>query len=173
MADIDIVAIKQFQAQWRPVMDAIPAVLEMAERKADLDRAMVQYTQDVEKVRQAAAKDQEDAKATLVAAQAELDVLKARMDGWVQDLAKFRRDAEAERAAADKSVADTLAEGNKRMVEVNAAIAGLDAEYALKRKNAEEVHAALLAANHAEIAAMEAVRVKTQKALDALRAQLG
>ena len=37
---IDVGALRRFQETWGPVLDAIPAVVNMAEQQADLDRAL-------------------------------------------------------------------------------------------------------------------------------------
>ena len=37
---IDINALRKFQETWSPVMDAIPAVMDMVAKQADMDRSM-------------------------------------------------------------------------------------------------------------------------------------
>lgn len=173
MADIDVGALKQFQTQWGPVLAAIPAVLDMVERKADLDRAMAKYEQDVEDIRNSGAKLQAQADAKLANAQAELDGLQERKLGWLQDLADFRAAADAERTATEQAAAAAVADAQARVAEATAQAAGLEAEYAAKKKEAETAHSALLAAQQAEIDALDATRVKAEKALEAIRAKLG
>ena len=173
MADIDVGALKTFQAQWGPVLDSIPAVLDMVERKADLDRAMAKYEQDVEDVRSSGAKLQAQMDAKLANAQAELDGLQERKLGWLQDLADFRAAADAERTATEQTMAEQAAAAKAKVDEITAQAGSLEAEYAAKRKDAEDAHSALLAQQAAEIADMEATRAKTEKALEAIRAKLG
>jgi hypothetical protein len=173
MTDIDVGALKQFQAQWGPVLAAVPAVLEAVERKADLDRAMAKYTADVEKVRKVAVKEEAAAETRLADARAGLEDLQAQRDVWLQELADFRKEAEAERAAVEQANAEAAATARKRVADITARAEGLEAEYAAKKQAAEDAHNALLAEQQAVVDAMDATRAKAEKALEAIRTKLG
>ncbi len=37
---IDIGALRQFEASWKPVLDSIPAVIEMSQQRNELEKAV-------------------------------------------------------------------------------------------------------------------------------------
>ena len=47
---MDIAALKKFQEVWGPVVEAIPAVIDATQNKADLDRAIAFKRQEFERI---------------------------------------------------------------------------------------------------------------------------
>lgn len=172
MSNIDIVALRKFQEQWKPVVDAIPAVLEMAERKADLDRALEKHKSDVEKARKTAEQEMRKAADAIEKAQADYDALLQKQRELQSSIADTHAQAEiARQEAADsvgKAQADAKAATNKIVSQAKQAQADALAE-ALRAKTA---HADTVLLFEAEIKDLEDRRTKAEKALAALRAKL-
>jgi hypothetical protein len=173
MQNIDIAALKKFQAQWAPVLEAIPAVLEMAERKADLDRAMRVHEDAVLAARANAERETTAAAQAIAVAQQQFDALQMQVHQMQTAVGEKQREAKAvqEACAADIHKAQELAKVRVAEAERAAAVevSRIRAAVAEQRKVAEQE----LEDARAAVLQMEERRAKTEKALDALRAKLG
>lgn len=169
----DISSIKLFHSMMAPVMEAIPQVLEMLEQKADMERSMAIYRQDLEK-----------AKAEVQAAYDEADRRITESNGALSELADKREALNAEIGRLDsklmtskEAIEDAInaakyaADG--AVIEHNARAA--EAERISKERIAAAEQAATERAAELEksIADLEAREAKAQKALEALRSKLG
>lgn len=173
MSELNVSALRQFQSMWEPVVKAIPAVLEMAEKKADLDKALQVHAATVEKARKASEKEVARIAADVASAQAQLDAMgvqKAALAVQHQqlqaDLLQRLERAEAEAKAAEaRAVAVQIACDSKSAAAEAEAKARIDAA-----KSAADAQTQVLMA---DIADLEKRRAAAEKALDTLRAKLG
>jgi len=100
---IDINALRKFQETWSPVMDAIPAVMDMVAKQADMDRSMAQAKKDLEAAQAEVQSTYDNADKQLAKINDELAKLsqkkrddQARFDSMLADLAAKVDQAEAD-----------------------------------------------------------------------------
>lgn len=170
---IDIGALRKFQETWAPVMDAIPAVVEMVERKADMEREVGAHRAAMEKAQAEIQKAYDTADLRIAQFNDDISRLGDMKAALVQEIADTRAAARA--AAEEERAAATaqLAAIQEQTAQANAQLATVNAQIAAQTAEAQAAHTAAVSAMSAEIADLEKRRAAAEKALDALRAKLG
>lgn len=170
---IDTGALRKFQEVWGPVLTAIPAVLDMVEREADLDRALNVKRVELEKAQKQIDSAFEEADKRLQAVNAEMTATMERSYKTQQEITEAKRKASVEAADAVAQKNATLTSLQAEITSTQSQLQGLQGEYANKRAAAEADHAQVVKAMNAEIADLEHRKAIAQAALDAIKAKLG
>lgn len=170
---IDIGALRQFEASWKPVLDSIPAVIEMSQQRNELEKA-------VEAKRKEFAAAEQEIKDAYAEADKRLSEVNSQMEQAIkakQDvLAETARLVEArslEIAEAGATRKKTLAATEKKLAEVEAKLAEVEANIAAKVAACDAEIEAKKATAEAALAAVEAKRKAAETVLESLRAKLG
>jgi chromosome segregation ATPase len=169
----DISSIKLFHSMLTPIMEAIPQVVEMMEKKADMDRSMAKYQKDLDKA-QKEVQDVYDA----------ADQRLIQMNGGLVDLQNTQEALRAEiertrvKLAADQEAAADVANSAKfasdaAVIEHNARANQAELQAKERIAVAEASVSARTAELEKSIADLEKREAAAQKALDTLRNKLG
>lgn len=170
---IDTGALRKFQEVWGPAVAAIPAVLDMVDREADLNRGIEAKRLELEKAQQKIDAAYAEADKRLMALNDEMSTVMARKTAVTQEISAAQNKAQEEAAAAEKQKQAALDALQGQIVAVQSQLQGLQGEYAAKKAQAEAEHAQAVKAMNAEIAGLEAKKAAAEKALDAIKAKLG
>ena len=170
---IDINALRKFQDVWAPVLEAIPAVMDMAAKQADIERGMVIAAKDLEKAKAEIQKAYDEADKRLVALNADMDAAIAARTAALADIADAKKKASEAAKTAEQKALNKLAEVEAKIKERTMDLATLSEEYAAKRNSAEEALKGLIAEQEAKLKDVEKRYAAAEKALEALRAKLG
>jgi len=170
---IDTAALKKFQEIWGPVIEAIPAVLDMAASQADWERAIT-----VKKIEFEEAGKKIDA--AFVEADKRLSSVNSEMEQAMQQKAKALADIEdAKKAQADnfaksqQAFSVTEMDWVQKTAALQAQFAQVEANLAKKVADAEADFAGRVLALEADVKDLEKRKAAAEKALDALRSKLG
>jgi hypothetical protein len=171
--DIDIGALHSFQNAWGPVLAAIPAVINMAEQQADLNRALA-----AKRLELTSASDEIDA--AFKEANSRLATLNQEMTKVLAQKADVMASIEAAIVAADKTAqaaeaaAKTqLGETLKTLAARSEELAAMGVDIEAKAAAASSAHANAVAVRNVEIQDLEKRKAAAEKALDTLRSRLG
>lgn len=169
---IDTSALRKFQDVWGPVLQTIPAVLDAAEREADLDRAInakrIEFGRIQSEIDDKIAAAENRVKSLNADAAAALE----RKQAMLKDLAEAKA-AAAQQAAADAAQRAAELEAAKgALAEVQGQIARLQADYSAKRVAAEAEHAEAVRQLNAEIAQLTTKKANVEQALRDLKSRL-
>lgn len=170
---INVGALRKFQEVWGPVLDAIPAVVEMTERQADMEREVNAHRAEMDKAKAEIQKAYDEADVRLAAFNDEISKLQAQKNELATEIRENKRKAtEAAKAAQDK--ADAKLAEVERAIEVSVnKLKTVDVDYAERTMIAKAAHEAEVKAMLAEITDLEKRKAAAEKALDSLRAKLG
>jgi hypothetical protein len=170
---IDIGALHSFQNAWGPILTAIPAVINMAEQQADLNRALA-----AKRLELTAASDEIDA--AFKEANSRLVVLNQEMTKVLAQKADVMASIEAATVAAAKAAQAAevaakakLAETLKTLAARSEELAAMGADIDAKAAAASAAHANAVAVRNVEIQDLEKRKAAAEKALDTLRSRLG
>lgn len=170
---IDVGALRRFQETWGPVLDAIPAVVNMAEQQADLDRALakkrIELTAATKEVEAAFA----EADVRLEAVNKELTAVLDQKSATLAEIGNARTEASVAAKAAEADTQKRLDAVVQRIAERNAELASVDVTITAETNAALAAHVKAVAAMSAEIQDLEKRKAAAEKALDSLRAKLG
>jgi hypothetical protein len=170
---IDHRALQSFYDMWTPVMQTLPAVIDAAQREAELSRSVAQKAAEFERVN-VACQDREAAAEIKVAAAMQrlngvkeehlelLKTFKVEISEAKAEVTKAKKDAAAKIQEHQASTASTQAEEVEAVKQHASVISSLEAE-----------HATAMKVMQAEIADLEKRKAAAEKALDTLRAKLG
>lgn len=171
--NIDIGTLHSFQNAWGPVIAAIPAVINMAEQQADLNRALA-----AKRLELTAASDEIDA--AFKEANSRLATLNQEMTEVLDKKADVMASIEAATVAAAKAAqaaevaAKTkLEETLKILAARSEELAAMGADIDAKAAAASTAHANAVAVRTVEIQDLEKRKAAAEKALDTLRSRLG
>lgn len=170
---IDTGTLRKFQELWTPVVQAIPAVLDMVEREADLDRALQVKRTELEKVQKEIQAALDEADQRLSFANSNLDAIADQKRAIQREIAEVKSKANIEAAEAEQTKKAMLDGLQASVNSVQAQLQGLQAEYAAKRAKAEADHAAAVKALEADIAELDARKAAAETALRDIKAKLG
>ena len=170
---VNLVELRKFQQLWGPVLQTIPAVVEMVERKDDLDRAIAAAKHEYETVKANIDTEIELATTRLDEAALKLTELETQRGAIKAEIEAAKQAAAEAAAVAEKQKQEKLAVVTARIAEASKQLAGIDKEAAAKLAVAREVHSGAVAQMTAEIEALEAKKSDVQSALDSLKARLG
>jgi chromosome segregation ATPase len=170
---IDIGALRQFEASWKPVLDSIPAVIEMSQQRNELEKA-------VEAKRKEFAATEQEIKDAYVEADKRLSevnsqmeqAIKARQD-VIDETARLTAAREQELAEAGATRKKTLTATEKKLAEVEAKLAEVEAGIAEKVAACDAEIEAKKATAEAALAEVEAKRQAAETVLESLRVKLG
>ncbi len=177
---IDIGALRQFEASWKPVLDSIPAVIEMSQQRNELEKA-------VEAKRKEFAATEQEIKEAYVEADRRLSEVNSQMEQAIKskqdvldETARLVEARSLEIAEAGATRKKTLAATEAKLAEAEAKLAAVEAKLAAVEAGiAEKVAAcdaeieAKKAAAEAALAEVEAKRKAAESVLESLRAKLG
>ena len=170
---IDIGALRKFQEVWEPVIKAIPAVMELQAKQADMDRWVAAKKLELEKAQKEIDAAYAEADRKLAAHNAEVEASQAEVKQARASADAIRANAEAEAKAAADYIRSKSANLAKQVTEREARVAQLDAEIAKALADAVAPREAKIAELQATISDLEKRQATAEKALDALRAKLG
>ena len=170
---MDTSALTQFHAALKPIMDAIPAVLEMVEQKADIDRAMAAYAANAQQAKDSVQNIIEAANQQIATLNADINSLQSAKVAAIAEMEQAHISATSARAAAVDAANQAKYVADAAIVQHNARVN--EAEMAAKARTAEVEDAATARAAELEksIADLTAKEASAQAALDKLRAKLG
>jgi chromosome segregation ATPase len=170
---MDVAALRAFQDVWGPVISAIPAVINMAESFADVERGLAAKQKELADVMAKVDSSMDAGNAKYAALQDEIAkaaVTLADLNAQINAKQVEAKDA----AAAAKAAAS--AEVSKVRAEVAAEIKGIRAKVKADTADLEAVKAekqAVVAAAQEQLVEIEKRTATAEKALAALRAKLG
>lgn len=170
---IDTGALRKFQEIWNPVIKAIPAVLDMAERQADLERGIQAKQQELERIQKEIVAAIEEADRRISDANASLDSVAEQKRALQRDISEAKSKANIEAAEAEQTKKAMLDGLQASIVAVQAQLQGLQAEYAAKRAKAEEDHVTAVKVFEADITELNARKSAAEVVLRDLKAKLG
>ncbi len=170
---IDIGALRQFEASWKPVLDSIPAVIEMSQQRNELEKA-------VEAKRKEFAATEQEIKDAYVEADRRLSEVNSQMEQAIKskqdvldETARLVEARSLEIAEAGATRKKTLAATEAKLAEAEAKLAAVEAGIAEKAAACDAEIEAKKAAAEAALAEVEAKRKAAESVLESLRAKLG
>jgi DNA repair exonuclease SbcCD ATPase subunit len=173
MMSIDIGALRQFEASWKPVLDSIPAVIEMSQQRNELEKA-------VEAKRKEFAATEQEIKEAYVEADRRLSEVNSQMEQAIKskqdvldETARLVEARSLEIAEAGATRKKTLAATEAKLAAVEAKLAAVEAGIAEKVAACDAEIEAKKAAAEAALAEVEAKRKAAESVLESLRAKLG
>jgi len=173
MMSIDIGALRQFEASWKPVLDSIPAVIEMSQQRNELEKA-------VEAKRKEFAATEQEIKDAYVEADRRLSEVNSQMEQAIKskqdvldETARLVEARSLEIAEAGATRKKTLAATEAKLAEAEAKLAAVEAGIAEKAAACDAEIEAKKAAAEAALAEVEAKRKAAESVLESLRAKLG
>lgn len=172
MAEINLSALIKFNAMWKPLLDVLPEIIHLVEQRADLERTVAVYKQQAELANEGLSAVNKAAAEAKERFDNDVALYKEQRDTWVAELNQFRADAEKERAAVESAFRAARSSHDTAMAAANKELAELQQHLADRKAQAENEFNTRKEELDADIARLEAVRTKAQKALDSLRAKL-
>lgn len=170
---IDVGALRKFQDLFGPAIEAIPAVIEAVERKADMDREVAAHRAKMDKAQAEIQKAYDAADVRLNQFNADISALQVQKTELEVSIRDAKREAaEAARTAKAKAEAD-LDAVIRAVEQTKAVLAGVEAQVAARTAAAEAEHKVAVAAMQDEIAQLDKRRKTAEAALETLRAKLG
>lgn len=170
---MDVAALRAFQSTWGPVIDAIPAVINMAEQFADIERGIVSKQKELAAViaKVESAMDEGNAKyADLQKKIGEAEVaLAAARDNLQARQGELAAELRAEQEQATSNIAKVKAETEATIRAIKEQVVG----EADKLQQVRKEQAAELAAAEERLAEVEKRVKSAESSLAALRAKLG
>lgn len=170
---IDTNALRRFQELWDPVMKAIPAVLDAAERQADLDRGISAKKIELDRIQAEIAETVAKAEHRVKSLNADALAALERKQATQKEISEARA-AAAQQAAADaQQQQQALSSAQAKVASVESQLQSLQADYAAKRAAAEAEHAKVVRQLDEEIAQLKARKTSAEQALRDIKAKLG
>lgn len=170
---IDIAELRKFQDFWGPVLGTIPAVIEMVERKADLDRSVESAKREYDKVNAHIEKQLQIGTEQIDAAVVRLQEVEATRAQVLLEITAAKSKA-AEAAALEQAARqEELKAVNAKITEASGRLKKVDKEYATKLAQKQADHDKAVAAMAAEVAELEARKEEVRAVIDSLKAKLG
>lgn len=170
---IDVSSLRRFQELWEPVIQSIPAVLNMVEMEADMDRALAAKKAELDKVQKAIDAAQEQAQIKLNDANSELAAVASKKEALQQEVTELSIKAKDISDNVDKQRQEAVGLVNAAVAEVKAKLNEIQGEYSAKRAKAEAEHSKMITQMVAEIDALNERKEAAQAALDEIKAKLG
>lgn len=170
---INTKALRDFQTIWGPVIEAIPAVLDMAASQADWERAVAVKKIEFDEADKKIAKAFEEADKRLSSVNSEMEQAmqqKAKALADIEDAKKAQAADDVKAAEAQRKLVD---DWNKKIASLQSQFSNVEAEHAKKVAAAEASFAEKTAALEADVKDLEKRKAAAEKALDALRSKLG
>jgi len=173
MVKIDIGALKKFQELWAPVLETIPAVMEMAAHRDDLARGIAQEEKRLAKLQEEIASNVGQSEATLAKLRLEIEEIANKRNAALDAYRADKQAAADEVAEAKKQATADAKVIKSKTAALETAFEKAKADYALAAQALESSRETRITEIEVEIQAVEQRRKAAEKALDALRAKLG
>jgi hypothetical protein len=170
---IDLAALRLFHATWKPVVDAVPAVMEMAEKQADFDRAIAAKKFEFEEAEKKIADAYTEANKRLTVLNEQMELAIKQQKEAADETARLVADREREIADAGISRKKTLANIEAKLAAAETALAKVEADTVAKLAAADADIKAKTEAAEAALQAIEAKQKAAEAALEAIKAKLG
>lgn len=170
---IDISALRRFQDMWEPVMKAIPAVMELDAKQADMDRWVATKKRELETAQKEIDAAYVEADVRLLACNKQMEDAVAKTNAAKAEFAELRRTESERLEAATEAAVGKLADVEAKIVEKTAHLGALGGEIAQALAAATAEREAAIAALNVTIKTLEARQASAEKTLDSLRAKLG
>ena len=170
---IDVSALRKFQEVFGPAIEAIPAVINMAESQADMNRAVEKARKDYQAMLDQHAQLEAGSKNALAALAQQREDAKAALDKIKTETAVERKNSKAEREDAERQHMAAMAAKKAEIDLANVKLSQIDSEIAAKLAEAEAQKRAKMAELDEEIRARELRKAEIQEAIDSLKAKLG
>lgn len=170
---IDIGAIRKFEEAWKPIIDAIPAVVTMAQQQTALERDIALKRTELAEAQHEIKVAYEEADKRLAALNDEMARIMACNKDYEEQTAQLvaARDREISELISNRKKATTAAE--KKLADVEAKLAAVEADIAKKQADFDAGVKAKTDAAEQALADIEKRRQAAESALEALRAKLG
>lgn len=169
----DMASIKLFHSMLTPIMDAIPQVIEMMEKKADMDRTMAAYQADIDNAKAEVQKAYDEADRRIAEQNGVITGLLDQQEALRAEIERTRTKLAADQEAAADAAAAAKYAADAAVIEHNARANQAELQ-AKERMEAAEADAAARAAElEKSIAELTNKEALAQNALDKLRAKLG
>lgn len=170
---IDVNALRLFQATWKPVIDAIPSLMDMADKLADLDRTLATRQREIDEANKkiAAAFDEGNLRLTEINRQMEL-AMQQRQEA-ADETARLVADREREISEAGAARKKTLASTEAKLAAIEEKLQSAERDLAEQLAKADKELAAKSATAEKVLADIEARQKAAETALESLRAKLG
>jgi len=170
---IDIGALRKFEESWRPVLESIPAVIEMSQQRNELEKAVAAKRKEFDDVKAEIQAAYNEADKRLIRINAELDAATADTKAAQAETARLIADRDRELAETGTARKKTLAVTEKKLADTEAALVKVEAEIANKLAAVEVDIKAKTEAAEAALQAIEAKQKAAEAALEAIKAKLG
>lgn len=170
---VNLSELRKFQEIWGPVLQTIPAVVDMVERKDDLERAIASAQREYEKVKTHIETQLQVGTAQIDEAVVKLNAIEAQRAQVAQDIEAAKAQAREDAVVAERAKQERLSAANAKIAEAAGKLSSVEKEYATKLAQERTAHAEAVSVLSAEIAALEARKNDVQAALDSLKAKLG
>ena len=170
---IDISALRRFQEVWEPVIQAIPAVLDMAERQADLERGLNIRKLELEKAGSEIAAAYEEADKKLAVVNQELDNAVQAKNEALQEASEIRSKAQADAAEIERAKRASLSALDEQISKVKTELSNLNSDFAARRAAAQAAHSAMVKSLAGEIEDLQLRKQAAEQALAEIKAKLG
>ena len=170
---INVSALRKFQELWAPVMEAIPEVLEVAEKQADWTRALEIQKLEFEKGQKKLDDAVEEASKRIEAMKADTEAFAQQREKALSDIS-IAKQVRADEEAAEKKTRDkAISEWKAKIANLEAKFADVQKNYDKKSADAEKDFADKMQGLEAEVSKLESRKADAEKALNALRNTLG
>ena len=170
---IDTTALRKFQDLWGPVVEAIPAVLEMSAKQADWERSLAVKKIEFEEADKKIVKAFEEADKRLSSVNSEMEQAMQQKAKALADIEYAKKVDADNRVKAEESQRKVVDEWNQRIAKLQSQFSNVESEYAKKVIDLEADFAGRVLALEAEVKDLEKRKAAAEKALDALRSKLG
>lgn len=170
---IDIGALRKFEDTWKPILDAIPAVVSMVQQQNDLDRSIAAKRREFEEAEQEIKDAYEEANKRLIALNAEMERIMACNKDYEEQTAQLvtARDREISELVSNRRKSITTVE--KKLADAESKLAAVEADIAQKQATFDAEVKAKTSAAETALADIEKRRQAAETALEAIRAKLG
>jgi chromosome segregation ATPase len=173
MAKIDIGALKKFQELWAPVLETIPAVVEMTAHRDDLARGIAQEETRLAKLQEEIASNVGQSEALLAKLRLEIEEIANKRNAALDAYRADKQAAADEVTEAKKQAAADAKVIKSKTAALEAAYEKAKAEHESKLAALQTAHAERIESLEDEVKGVETRKKVAEKALDALRAKLG
>lgn len=170
---INVKELRKFQELWAPVIEAIPAVLDMADKQSDWNRALeiqkLEYEEGQKRLNDAV----EEASKRVEAMRADTEAFAQQREKALSEISiakQVRVDEEiAEKKARDKAIS----EWKSKISVLEGKFAEVQKNYDKKNADAEKDFADKLQKLEAEVIKLEKRKADAEKVISSLRNTLG
>lgn len=170
---IDISALRRFQDMWEPVMKAIPAVMELDAKQADMNRWVAAKKLELDTAQKEIDASYVEADVRLLACNKQMEEAVAKTNAAKAEFAELKSTESERLKTATARASQELSFVEAQIAQKTARLGALDGEMAKALADATAEREAAIAALNVTIKTLEARQASAEKTLEALRAKLG